>query len=179
MSERYANDPPAAWVQLPDGGYDDAWATFEARYGFRAGTRPEAWPAIREPRPSLTLDLSSIADGPQRGSAYDAINAETLRAFVWTLGDVDELVVLDWQHTTYLFRPAVQAVTWQAEWAVPVYPDGDYYAFMSPDFTEGTFGHPWEQSLCIMGTRLVDTLGRSLGSWLPVLRRDGVPVERA
>lgn len=137
--------------------------------------RPEAWPASREPRPSLTLDLSAIADGPRRGSAYDAINAEALRCFVWALEDVDELVVLDWQHPAYRFRPSVQALIWRAEWAVPVYPDGDYFAFMTPDYAEGTFGHPWEQSLCIMGTRLVETLGQSLGRWLPVLRRDGLP----
>ena len=177
MSERLANEPPSAWEQLPDSGYDSAWSAFEARYGFRAGTASEAWPAIREPRPSLTFDLSVIQDGPQRGSAYDAINAEALRCFVWALGDAAELVVLDWQHPSYRFRPAIQAVTWQAEWAVPVYPDGDYYAFMTSDFTEGTFGHPWEKSLCVMGERLISTLGRSLATWLPVTRRDGMPSE--
>jgi hypothetical protein len=45
---------------------------------------------------------------------------------------------------------------------------------MTPDFAEGTFGHPWEQSLCVVGERLVETLGRWLTAWLPVLRRDGV-----
>jgi hypothetical protein len=44
---------------------------------------------------------------------------------VWALSDVEELLVLDWQHPAYRFRPAVQAVTWQAEWSVPVYADGD------------------------------------------------------
>jgi hypothetical protein len=56
---------------------------------------------------------------------------------------VTELVVLDWQHPWYAFIPAAQALTWQAEWKTPVYPDGAYYAFLRDDFTEGTFGHPW------------------------------------
>ena len=175
MSERYENQPGPAWEQLPDDGYEAAWSGFEARYGFRAGTSADAWPAIREPQPSVTFDLSGMQDGPQRGSAYDAINAEALRCFVWALNDVDEWLVLDWQHPTYRFRPAVQAVTWQSEWKVPVYPDGDYFAFLTPDYAEGTFGHPWEQTLCVIGERLCGSLGRSLATWLPVLRRNGQP----
>jgi hypothetical protein len=55
---------------------------------------------------------------------------------------------------------------------VPIYPDGDYYAFMTEDLLEGTFGHPWEQTLCIMGDRLINSLGRSLETWLPIKRRN-------
>lgn len=29
---------------------------------------------------------------------------------------------------------------------VPAYPDGDYFAFLSEDFSEGTFGHPLEET---------------------------------
>jgi hypothetical protein len=54
-----------------------------------------------------------------------------------------------------------------------VYPDGDYYAFALPDFSERIFGHPWEQTLCVFGPRLVNTLGATLSSWLPRLRVDG------
>ena len=151
------------------------WATFEAKFGFRAGVSADAWPAISEPTPSLTFDLSAIPEGPPRGAAYDAINAEALRAFVWGLPDT-ELIVLDWQHPAYRFSPSRQALTWRADWKVPVYPDGDYYAFLTEDFSEGTFGHPWEQTLCVIGKRLGATLGRSLETWLPVTRRNGVSV---
>lgn len=155
--------------------YDDIWAAFDARFAFRAGVSPDAWPAITEPVPSVTFDLGVIPDGPERGAAYDAINAEALRAFVWTLPD-RELAVLDWQHPAYRFRPGDQALAWQPDWPVPVYPDGDYVAFLTPDLTEGTFGHPWERTLCVIGERLGSSLGRSLATWLPVRRRDGVTV---
>lgn len=173
MSERYAEHPGEAWLPLDEAAYDREWARFESRYGFRASTTPDGWPAITEPPDSLTLDLSVIEDGPRRGAAYDALNAEALRSFVWALEGVDELVVLDWQHQTYRFRPAAQALTWRGEWTVPVYPDGDYFAFMTPDMDEGTFGHPWEQTLCIVGQRLMSTLGQSLATWLPVKRAGG------
>ena len=173
MSERFAEPPDDAWTELGRDEHDECWATFNSRYGFRAGVSPDGWPAISEPVPSVTFDMGVIVDGPRRGAAYDAINAEALRAFVWALPDT-ELLVLDWQHPAYRFRPANQALTWRADWRVPVYPDGDYYAFLTQDFTEGTFGHPWEQTLCVIGKRLGDSLGRSLETWLPIKRRDGL-----
>lgn len=169
-------DDELAWVQHPAVEYDRLWRRFETLYNFRASTRVEGWPAINEPRASLTFDLSVIEDGPRRAAAYDAINAEALRSFVWALGDVPELVVLDWQHPAYRFRPVTHALMPESEWNVPVYPDGDYYAFLTPELTEGTFGHPWEQSLCVIGERLCASLGASLGTWLPLLRRAGQPV---
>lgn len=165
-----------AWTQLADTDAHRAWTTFNARYRFRASTRPEGWPAIDDPTPSLTFDLTAVDDGPRRAAAYDAINAEALRCFIWALPEVDELVVLDWQHPAYAMRPGALALTDPTHWEVPVYPDGDYHAFFTPDLTEGTFGHPWEASLCVIGSRLIDSLGRSLSTWLPLLRRDGQPV---
>ena len=173
MNQRFSEPPDDGWTELGRDEYDAYWATFDSRFGFRAGVSPDAWPAIREPAPSVTFDLGVIADGPRRGAAYDAINAEALRAFVWALPDT-ELVVLDWNHPAYRFRPAHQALNWRPDWRVPVYPDGDYYAFLTEDFMEGTFGHPWEQTLCVIGELLGASLGRSLETWLPVKRRDGM-----
>lgn len=173
MSERVAGPAGSAWIKLPDPDYERYWSRFDDEFEFRAGTTSKGWPAIREPHPSVTFDLSVIPDGPRRGSAYDAINAEGLRAFVWALTDVAEMIALDWQHPAYRFLPGVQALTCRGEWRVPICPDGDYYAFLTEDFTEGTFGHPWERTLCVMGDRLVGSLGRSLQTWLPVKRTNG------
>jgi hypothetical protein len=175
VSERYAAPQPSAWIDLTRTEYDEYWDRFDHFFGFRVGMSPEAWPGIREPTPSLTFDLSVIPDGPRRGAAYDVINAEALRCFVWAMADIEELIVLDWQHPAYRFRPTYQALAWHPEWKIPVYPDGDYFAFLSPDFTEGTFGHPWEQTLCVMGQRLIDSLGCSFSTWLPIARVNGTP----
>ncbi|MEV0150210.1 MULTISPECIES: DUF2716 domain-containing protein [unclassified Nonomuraea] len=42
--------------------------------------------------------------------------------------------------------------------------------FLSEDMTNGTFGHPWEQTLCIFGSSLLPELAPLLTSWLPVKR---------
>jgi hypothetical protein len=83
-----------------------------------------------------------------------------------------EMIVLDWQHAAYYLRPAQQAYS-PFDWPVPVFPNGDYFIFLTKDFREGTFGHPWEETLCVMGARMVGSLGRSLRTWLPVKRENG------
>jgi hypothetical protein len=53
---------------------------------------------------------------------------------------------------------------------VEVFPNGDYYAFLTEDMTAGTFGHPWEQTLRVFGDQLVSALAPMLSSWLPIKR---------
>jgi len=162
----------AAWTQLTNRECDLLWRDFETRYTFRAGTTSTSWPAIREPMESVTFDLAPLFDneGPTFAAGADAINAEALRAFVSVFHDED-LFALDWQHPAYRFRPDRWALSSDPEWNIPVFPNGDYYAFFNDDFTSGTFGHPWEQSLCVIGEPLIESLGASLATWLPVLRR--------
>lgn len=77
----------------------------------------------------------------------------------------EELLTLDWQDPAYRFRPSNQALTWRADWCVPVYPDGDDFAFLAQDFTEGTFGHPWEQTLCVFRARLASCQSGAGMAW--------------
>ena len=82
----------------------------------------------------------------------------------------ERLLVLDWQHASCWFWPHRHAAADDETWPVEVFPDGDYYAFLTEDTTEGTFGHPWEQTLCIFGARLMPKLVPLLTSWLPIKR---------
>ncbi|MBM7472480.1 hypothetical protein JOE66_002114 [Subtercola frigoramans] len=155
------------------------WDQFREKFGFRADIRASGWPAIREPTPSITFDLSGIPEGPRFASAVAAINTEALRCFVWVMPDIAELLVLDWNHEAYWLKPELESLLPPEDpinGHPTVHPNGDYYSFLNPDMTEGTFGHPWEQSICVMGQRLIDSLGKSFALWLPVLRVNGVPV---
>jgi hypothetical protein len=104
------------------------------------------------------------------------VNAEALRCFVTEFAGDPHWIVLDWHHTGYVLDVVVHATTPDTEWRVPVFPNGDYYLFARPDFSEGTFGHPWEQTLCVFGQRVTATLGLTLSTWLPQKRRDGRPL---
>ncbi len=172
----YPNGNRAGWRELDDGAYRAIWDAFDELYGFRPGVSPSTWPAIQEPTPSLTFDLSVIPDGATRAVAVRAINSEAQRCFVYELAG-EPMVVLDWQHPTWSLSPADEALNPYSDDPIngqpTVYPDGDYYAFMTVDLREGTFGHPWERTLCVMGDRLVKSLGATLSTWLPIVRVDG------
>lgn len=113
------------------------------------------------------VDLEPIYghEGPRFAAGVDAINAAALRAFVW-LAENEELIALDWQHQSYRYSPAGQALSGEP-WRVTVAPDGDYYAHMTTDLRWGTFGHPWQRTLTMWGDDLVGSLGAELLTWPP------------
>ncbi|NIL91695.1 hypothetical protein RhoFasSB10_04044 [Rhodococcus fascians] len=167
---------PIGWTELDRSVTSEHWSRFDNKFGFRPGTTPDSWPAIAEPAPSMTFDLDAdtVRTMASWSARVDAVNAEALRCFVTEFADAPTFVVLDWQHPGYSFDAQAHAdAAENAEWRVPVYPDGDYYIFTRDGFTEGTFGHPWERTLCVFGPRMVATLGRTLATWLPTIRVDG------
>jgi hypothetical protein len=162
----------ASWEEIPHEQYEDYWAPFDARFQFRAGIQPERWPAIQEPAPSVTLDLAPVFNGRQSefAAGQRAINAIALLAMIRVTAATERLLVLDWQHPSYWFWPHRQAIREDGLWPVEVFPNGDYYIFLTEDMTAGTFGHPWEQTLCVFGDQLVSALAPMLSSWLPIKR---------
>lgn len=180
MTQNFGSTLPTGWGQLSDEENERNWAIFRDRFGFTPGIDARSWPAIAEPIPSVVFDLGAApAATPGAWAArVDAINAEALRCFVTDWNDDPNFVVLDWQHPGYTFDAEAHAAAKElAEWRVPVYPNGDYYIFSRDDFTEGTFGHPWERTLCVFGERMVEGLGRTLSAWLPRLRVNGEQVD--
>jgi hypothetical protein len=173
VDDSYPPIKRAAWQQLDDDAHITAWDRFYAIYKFdRSPGLTE--PVIRDPTPSITFDLGDIGSGSSYAAAVEAINAEAMRCFVSVLRDVDHLLVLGWQHQSFRLDFQQEAVDMTPrEWVngyPTVYPDGHYHAFLTSDLSEGTFGHPWEPSLCIIGERLVETLGATLATWLPTKR---------
>jgi hypothetical protein len=157
--------------------HERCWSAFEAQFNFWPNVSPEVRPGIREPAGSVTLSLAPIFDGTlsRFATGEHAVNAEVLRSFVAAFDENLPLIALNWQHESYWFRPHLQALH-ETDWYIPPFPNGDYYVFLTEDMSAGTFGHPWEQSLCIFGHELVAQLAPALGAWLPILRVGGEPV---
>ncbi|GAA2590883.1 hypothetical protein GCM10010435_81980 [Winogradskya consettensis] len=166
------NGPPVppAWEPISMDVDDAYWDPFYQRFNFRPSMYQ--WPAITEPEPSVTIDLGPIFDAghAQFGAGASAINSLALVALTRVLGSDTSLVVLDWQHQSYRFWPHLFACQPDPQWATTVFPNGDYYIFLTEDMTTGTFGHPWERTLCVFGEPLVSTLVPMLTSWLPIKR---------
>ncbi|MFE3202543.1 DUF2716 domain-containing protein [Embleya sp. NPDC059237] len=98
------------------------------------------------------------------------------------------LWLLDWQHTCHRLRPDVP----ETDMFLPrvlegrsregrsfgPYPDGDHHVFLAQDLRFGTFGHPWEHTLCVFGAELLNTIEQDMHHILGrPLRRDGAPVD--
>lgn len=158
----------SAWSETP---YDDAWRPFTGRFAFHPRYSERELPAIDEPPGALVLDLGRVfsADPARFATGVAAVEASTARVLLDLAGH-DDLLALDWQHTAYRYSPQRLAVS-GLRLPVPVFPDGDYYVHTPDDLRWGTFGHPWQQTLTLWGSELVDTLGVELATWLPVRRR--------
>jgi hypothetical protein len=161
-----------AWTAVDLDQYETYWQPFDAQFRFRPGMNPSTWPAIREPTPSITIDLAPVFEngGAQFASGANAVNALGLYAFTRVIEKDQQLMVLDWQHPCYRFSPHRQSLT-SSTWPVTIFPDGDYHAFLTQDLSVGTFGHPWEQTLCVFGEPLIERLGEPLAAMLGVKRR--------
>ncbi len=137
------------------GTHNIVWDKFYAEFQFNPGRQP----AIVEPAPSITYKISqafALNREAQRTLITD-LSQKSLAAFQRCTGASQRLYALDWQHEGYWFYPHGDHTD---RWLVPVFPDGDYYIFLAEDFSFGTFGHPWEESLCIFGRPLLDAFAQ-------------------
>ncbi|WIM93883.1 DUF2716 domain-containing protein [Actinoplanes oblitus] len=171
----------AAWTPMRADETDAVWDRFDSRFAFRPSIYDIHWPGITEPTPSVTFDLSGLDDAPAwartpetppaaaLSARIDALDAMALLAFTEIVPDGARMAVLDWQHRCHWFRPDLQAHR-GGPWTQSVCPDGDYYIFLTEDLAAGTFGHPWERTLCVFGEPLMTTLVPLLTGWLPITR---------
>lgn len=147
--------------------YETAWTPFDRRFVFAPDFYERSAPAIRLPEDALVVDLGPIFESDRAGFAEGAATLDdaAFEAFARLAGDA-EMVALDWQHPAYLYSPSAHN-RGSGEPAIPVFPNGDYYAHMPLDLRWGTFGHPWQRTLTIWGDDLVSVLGEELLTWLP------------
>lgn len=178
-------DGSVVWSRLTDSDHERVWDDFVDLTSFRR-VRPGGWPGILEPSPSVTWDLARERPTCPKmvwhfAAEPDDVNVLLHDAFKACVDRDEWLYVLDWQHPGYRFWPhRLTKPENAASWVVPVFPDGDYYIFLSQDLSFGTFGHPWEASLCVHGDPLLEAVElRNSGTLGDVLRRDGRPPQRS
>jgi len=162
-----------AWAQVKGDEAGDLWDRFEATFRFR----PSIYdlPGIDEPTPSITYNLR-YEDGTRAEPVW--VNRALLAALRRVTSADESVLVLDWQHPTYRCRPhRVRDEEPPDElWPIEIYPDGDYYIWLAEDLRFGTFGHPWEPSLCVFGEELLAAVAETGDAALgQVLRRNGRP----
>ncbi|MYW02911.1 DUF2716 domain-containing protein [Streptomyces sp. SID3343] len=154
-----------------DPEHDDVWDRFRERFAFKPSIR--VFPGTAEPPESITWHLAAITDDPD-GSTVDELQAVIERGLLACTKPGEDLYWLDWNHQGYRFDPRRVDGPGRPRRPGSAYPDGDYHLYVTRDIRLGTFGHPWEDSLCVFGDDLLahveDRLTALLGT---VLRRGG------
>ncbi|OXM46552.1 DUF2716 domain-containing protein [Amycolatopsis alba] len=148
---------------LGDAEYRQVWDRFSREFAFRPSTDRFEWPGIEEPAGSATWSLSALDDDPGY-LLLDRMVAVIQRGLA---SCADELYALDWHHESFRFPTSAK------DWPLSPFPDGDYYVYLTSDFRLGTFGHPWEYTLCVFGDALVTAISAEVTEVL------GEPVRRS
>jgi hypothetical protein len=136
---------------LTDPEYGKVWDTFEDRFDFRPSVNGP-FPAISEPPQSITFSLAPNVDDEMLSELQTAI----FDAFAVTGAFTDEIYYLDWQHKCYALDSGSAKNSWTNG-----FPDGDYAILLAKNMLSGTFGHPWECSICFFGDQFVSAILRN------------------
>lgn len=133
------------------------WDKFYDLFDFNPSV--SAFPAVKSAMSQLKLDIKDCfsSDFP-----FNKLEQLALKLFEQVSKPGERLYALDWQHECYDFDPR-QAMDRNEfdEWIIPIFPNGEYYIFLTKDFTNIWFGHPWEQTITLIGDNFVK-LGRQL-----------------
>lgn len=149
----------SAFIELDDRKYRYIWDTFYKKFNFNPSIHENDFPGILEPTPSATYSIARIYESGEKEfeKLSKDLNDRFLQLFK-SLTDQDTWVyALEWQKTSYKFFPhrPFELDEWD-EWVIPILPNGDYYIFLEKNLEFGVFGHPWEKTMCIFGTKLID-----------------------
>ncbi|WP_326685929.1 DUF2716 domain-containing protein [Streptomyces sp. NBC_01795] len=151
--------------------HEALWDRFYNQFAFKPSV--EVYPGIREPSASVTWHLAALGDGLDRDAVQHL--QRVIESGLLACARPDEpLHWLDWSHGGYRFDPRRVGGPGRPPWPGSAYPDGDYYLYLTADLRLGTFGHPWEESLCVFGEELLQAVEEPLTALLgTVMRRGG------
>ncbi len=84
-----------------------------------------------------------------------------LNSFISITQNDHFVYVLDWHHECYMvnliyFDAFKEDLESKYNGYTSFIPDGDYYIFISKDLENIWFGHPWEKTVTIIGSKLIE-----------------------
>lgn len=104
---------------------------------------------------TVTWSLDALDDDPgyAKLDAMVGVVNDGLRACT---APEETLLNLDWHHDCYRISPHALAGKHRPGCPASMMPDGDYNIHVAEGFRYDTFGHPWENTICMFGTSLLD-----------------------
>lgn len=141
-------------VILDEDEYNRIWTKIDKVYQFKPSVDPKAGEWIRLDPPYRAYRLTRFWDEKQEG-----IVRQIMRRVIR-----EEMYALVWNSDCFIFHPDEMITPGlqyrDFERGVNVYfpsyyPDGDYYFFVSTDWANGLYGHPWRKEIRVKGEKMI------------------------
>ena len=154
------------WRELNEIEEKQVWDTFYNLFDFKPSIKK--FPGIKTSLPTKKFSTKKYfsLDAP-----LDKLETLALTLFRSVSKPGERLYALNWHHQCYDFDPRLEMDRDEFnEWIIPIFPNGDYYIFLTKDFHNVWFGHPWEKSMLFDNTLLaLDHLQKNLHLRFPML----------
>ena len=134
--------------------YNRIWTKIDQIYQFKPSVDPNSGEWIRLDQPFKKYRLKCVWDERQE---------EIVRRIMCKVIHAD-MYALDWHHDCFIFNPfekitpGLQYRDFERDCKVyfpSYYPNGDYYFFISMDWKNGMYGHPWKQEIRVVGRKMI------------------------
>jgi hypothetical protein len=149
------------WTSITKDDCDKIWDKFYADFSFRPSVSPTDWPSIKTTKPNIKIDIADFWGDGYSETKWTSLIKKGISCFTTISNPQDEIIVLDWQHECFYVNPRqittdTMLPNDQTNSLVPSFvPDGDYYIFLTKDFQNVWFGHPWEKTITLIGDKLI------------------------
>jgi hypothetical protein len=150
-----------SYILLSGGEKLDIWKFFDKKFSFKPSVKPQDWPSITLNEQYLKIDIKNLWGETFDIVVWDDFELKAINAFS-TISAINEYIyALDWNHDCYLVDPKnfsdfKNDLEAKYHGYISFIPDGDYYIFISKDMKNIWFGHPWEKTVTLIGTKLID-----------------------
>jgi len=141
-------------VILDDEQYDKIWDKIYDDFHFFPSIDPDCGPWLSLPMPHKRYRLNGVFSEEQE----KIVNAIFCRV------NPTEMYALNWQHDCFIYDPReeIPLYDWYHDderdcnvYFPSYYPNGDYYFFVSMDWSMGLYGHPWRHEIMVVGEALI------------------------
>ena len=143
--------------------YKNVWDWVYNELSFKPSTRSIDWPSIQTSRNSIKFKIDFLWGSGYSELVYFNFIQHAIEVFMAITLPGEEVYALDWQHECFYFDPRklnAQDMLDDGSSATKIsfIPDGDYYIFITKDFENVWFGHPWERTITIIGDKLITSI---------------------
>ena len=149
------------WIPIPQNDCDKIWGKFYKDFFFKPSIYTSDWPSIKTDKPNIKIDIAYLWDNTYDESNWISIINKGINSFISISNLEEEIIVLDWQHQCFYVNPKnIKGDTMLPDENTSIMfpsfiPDGEYYIFITKDFENIWFGHPWEKTITIIGDKLI------------------------